>query len=50
VVVGPAAAHDPAAVLEFARRLKPVADSLRDQPALSSPGAAEVSASVFCVC
>jgi 3-deoxy-7-phosphoheptulonate synthase len=31
VVVGPAAAHDPAAVLEFARRLKPVADSLRDQ-------------------
>jgi len=31
VVVGPAAAHDPAAVLEFARRLKPVADSLRDE-------------------
>jgi 3-deoxy-7-phosphoheptulonate synthase len=31
VVVGPAAAHDPAAVLEFAKRLQPVAESLRDE-------------------
>ncbi|WP_026875230.1 3-deoxy-7-phosphoheptulonate synthase [Jiangella gansuensis] len=30
VVVGPCSVHDPAAALEYARRLKPVADALRD--------------------